>query len=119
MAAIRMSARDVTRARSRVWLWQIVTVAFSLVIMAATGLPTIRLRPTTTTSSPADRDPRGLDELDDPEGRAGPQPGLVLHEEAEAGGVEAVHVLVRAKPGDASCESSGAGRGSWTRIPST
>ena len=57
MATMRMSAWRVIEGRSRLRLWQTVTVAsppgpFCMSIMAI-GLPTISLRPTTTTCAPA------------------------------------------------------------------
>ena len=52
MAATRMSAWRVIAPRSRVFEWQIVTVAFSCSSSMATGLPTMSLRPTTTACCP-------------------------------------------------------------------
>ena len=52
MAATRMSAWRVIAARSRVFEWQMVTVAFSCSSSMATGLPTMSLRPTTTACWP-------------------------------------------------------------------
>ena len=52
MAHTRMSARRHTPGRSRVFEWQMVTVALLLVSSIAVGLPTMSLRPTTTASAP-------------------------------------------------------------------
>jgi len=52
-ATIRMSARIVNWARSRVLMWQTATVASFCSSMSAIGLPTIVLAPTTTTFWPA------------------------------------------------------------------
>jgi len=53
MAATRMSAWRVTAPRSRVFEWQMVTVAFWCSSNMAAGLPTMSLRPTTTACWPA------------------------------------------------------------------
>ncbi len=57
MATIRMSAWRVMAGRSWVRLWQTVTVASPpgprCMSMTAMGLPTISLRPSTTTCAPA------------------------------------------------------------------
>ena len=50
---MRMSASRVTAARSRVREWQIVTVAWRCSRSAATGFPTMSLRPTTTARAPS------------------------------------------------------------------
>ena len=47
-----MSARRTLAARSRVFEWQTVTVASSLVSMNASGMPTTGDRPMTTASAP-------------------------------------------------------------------
>jgi hypothetical protein len=52
MAATRMSAWRVIAPRSRVFEWQMVTVAFWLSSSIAAGLPTMSLRPTTTACRP-------------------------------------------------------------------
>ena len=58
---MRMSARRVWAAMSRVRVWQTVTVALPPArfcsIRLATGLPTMFERPTTTTSAPSVRTP--------------------------------------------------------------
>ena len=51
-AAIRMSARRVSAARSAVREWQMVMVACSIMSRSAMGLPTMLLRPTTTQCLP-------------------------------------------------------------------
>ena len=60
-AAIRMSACRVWEARSRVRMWQIVTVAFprieSCASMTESGAPTSSPYPTTTTSAPSSSTP--------------------------------------------------------------
>ena len=53
IAATRISASRQTPARSRVFEWQTVTVAFSCNNIRAMGLPTMSLRPTTTARWPA------------------------------------------------------------------
>ena len=53
IAATRMSARRTTSAMFGVRLWQIVTVASRLLSRAATGMPTMLLRPRTTAVAPA------------------------------------------------------------------
>ena len=52
IAATRMSARRVWKARSLVFEWHTVTVAPALVSSAAIGLPTMFERPITTASAP-------------------------------------------------------------------
>src|SRR6267378_216925 len=53
MAATRMSARRITSGRSRVFEWQIVTVALAWSRSRAMGLPTMSLRPRTTALAPS------------------------------------------------------------------
>ena len=53
MAATRMSASRATDGRSRVREWQTVTVASAWRKSKARGLPTMSLRPSTTTRRPA------------------------------------------------------------------
>src|SRR6266850_2449111 len=53
IAATRMSAVRHTPGRSRVFEWQMVTVALALVSNIAVGLPTMSLRPTTTAFCPS------------------------------------------------------------------
>ena len=61
IAAIRTSAWRARAGRPRVWEWQTVTVALAPAFFCsarrATGLPTRRLRPMTTTCRPASRTP--------------------------------------------------------------
>jgi hypothetical protein len=52
-ATTRMSAISVNIARSRVYLWQMHTVAAFCISIIATGLPTMLLAPPTTTLRPA------------------------------------------------------------------
>ena len=51
--ATTMSAWRTTAARSRVFEWQIVTVAFACISSRAMGFPTMSLRPSTTACAPS------------------------------------------------------------------
>src|SRR5947209_2620523 len=53
IAATRISAIRVHAERSTVRLWQTITVAWLLINIIATGLPTMSLRPSTTAQRPA------------------------------------------------------------------
>ena len=100
-AATTMSASRTWAARSRVPVWQRVTVAFSVrrVSRSPSGRPTVIPRPTTTTSAPAIVDVVAAQQLDDPDRRARQRAGLAEHQLAEVGRVQAVDVLGRVDPG--------------------
>ena len=95
-AATTMSALRTWAARSRVPVWHSVTVAFSerRVSSSPSGRPTVRPRPTTTTSAPAIVDVVAAQQLDDADRRARQRPGLAEHQPAEVDRVQAVDVLV-------------------------
>ena len=95
MAAMRMSAWRVTAARSRVFEWQMVTVAEALSSIMAAGLPTMSERPTTTAFCPRNQEAAALQDLHDSGGSAGCEAGLARLEATGVDGVEAVHILVR------------------------
>ena len=99
MATIRMSAARVTAGRSRVRLWQTVTVASPpwprCMSMIAIGLPTMSLRPTHHHVGPGDRDVVAQQQLLDAVRRAGQEPRPALHDPAHVLGMEGVDVLQR------------------------
>jgi hypothetical protein len=98
MAATRMSAWSVNRVMSGVAVWQTVTVALApfrfWMSMAASGLPTMLLRPQMTTCLPSGV-AAANEELDDAVGRAGQRAGLAPEHLADVDGMEPVDVLVR------------------------
>ena len=96
-ATIRMSARRVCDARSRVRLWQTVTVASTpgCTISDAIGLPTMLLRPTITQSAPAVVTPLACSMYSTPAGVHGAKPSFSPIEQlADVHRMEAVDVLV-------------------------
>ena len=74
-AATRMSACRVCIPRSGVREWQTVTVALAFSIMAASGLPTMLLRPTITACRPATATPSRLSSSMTPAGVQAPSVG--------------------------------------------
>ena len=99
-AATTMSACRTWAARSRVPVWHSVTVAFSVrrVSSSPSGRPTVRPRPTTTTSAPAICDVVPAQQLDAADRRARQRAGLAEHQLAEVDRVQAVDVLVGVDP---------------------
>ena len=70
-ATTRISARRVWAVRSRVAMWQSVTVAICSVSSSAIGLPAISLAPDDDGFGPANGDAGGFDQLDHGKRRAG------------------------------------------------
>ena len=73
IAATTMSARRTTPGKSRVFEWQIVTVAFACISKSAIGFPTMSLRPTTTAFGAFDRDSAAAQNFHAARRRAGHQ----------------------------------------------
>src|SRR6185369_14439371 len=94
-AAISTSACPTLAARSRVFEWHRVTVAFCCRHMKATGFPTMLERPTTTTSLPERSTPVSLSSAITPVGGAGLEQRLADHQAPDVVGMEAVGVLLR------------------------
>ena len=90
-----MSARRVWTARSRVFVWQTVTVAPPFTSMNATGIPTTGDRPTTTASAPGIVDPRALEHLEGGVGRGRDEALVAQPEEPRVERVDPVDVLER------------------------
>ena len=118
-ALTRISASRHTDARSRVREWQTVTVAFRSNSMSATGLPTVLLRPTTTARLPSISTPVESISSIIPLGVQ-----ALLHSSFST----SLPTFSAEKPStslfvgicdNASRSSRCAGRGTWTRIPST
>ena len=86
---------DLAAARSRVFEWQTVTVASSLVSMNASGMPTTGDRPMTTASAPRSSTPGAMDHLQRGMGRRGHEALVAEAEQAGVQRVDAVDVLER------------------------
>ena len=93
IAATRMSASRVIAPRSRVFEWQMVTVAFWCSSSMAAGLPTMSLRPTTTACWPADGNVAALENLDNSRRRAGRQSRPARLQTSRIHRMKAIHIL--------------------------
>ena len=83
--------------RFLVRLWQMVTVALALLSSAATGMPTILLRPTTTALAPSIWTPERVEQFDAAGRRARHKERIppFHHQAADIDRAEAIHILVQ------------------------
>src|SRR2546428_2117112 len=123
IAAMRISARLVCAASSCVPLWTSVTVAFALgpfcIRRAASGFPTMLLRPTITTSRPLGSYPLRVRSSTTPEGVAGANRGRPISTRPTFTGWKQSTSLSGLTAETALSTEIWSGNGCWTRIPWT
>ena len=121
MAATTMSARRTLSGRSFVRLWQVVTVASAFCSKAATGTPTMLLRPTTTASFPAMEMPERTSSSMQPAGVHGMNCGVrpFITSWPMFIGWNPSTSLFRLIRSSTACSFSPFGSGSCTRMPLT
>ena len=121
IAATTMSARRTLSGRSFVRLWQVVTVASAFCSRAATGTPTMLLRPTTTASFPAMVMPERTSSSMQPAGVHGMNSGVrpFITSWPMFIGWKPSTSLFRLIRSSTACSFSPFGSGSCTRMPLT
>src|SRR6059036_2966086 len=123
IAAMRISARLVCAASSCVPLWTTVTVAFAFgafcMRRAASGFPTMLLRPTITTSLPLGSYPLRVRSSTTPEGVAGANRGRPISTRPTFTGWKQSTSLSGLTAETALSTEIWSGNGCWTRIPWT
>ena len=122
MAATRMSAADATAGRSRVREWHTVTVACRCSNRAASGLPTMSLRPMTTARRPSMGMPFRSSSSMMPEGVPGTRAGRFCTSRPTLTGWKPSTSLAGSMASKTCCSASApipSGSGDCTRTAST